>query len=591
MKKIVFSLMAFLFLAISNIYAQSPQSFSYQAVIRDASNIAMINQNVGIKILIIESSQNGNVVYSESHNVITSGTGLVNLKIGSGTQISGNFASINWGANSHYIRVELDENGGTNYQLMGTSQLLSVPYALYSETSGSGSGGSYTAGTGISITGTVITNSDPDQVVTLTGAGGTTISGSYPNFTINSTDNVNDLDFDPVNELQTVSRTGADVTLSNGGGTFSVNDGDTSIWKLNGDDIYRLNTNVGIGHNSPLYRLHVQDTVTNTRINSGLFEVEGGATSGTVYRGLFASIDGTDGSNRALQGTSDGASAGVNIGVSGFGEDGNDNYGVLGSADGTTAGFNIGTYGGANGSTAINRGMYGETNAAGLFNQGVFGRADGTGDGTASSNNAGVLGYAEGNTNANYSIYGIEATSGANTFAGYFVGDVTITGDLDITGNISKGSGTFKIDHPLNPENQYLVHSFVESPEMLNVYSGNVTTNNSKKATVELPAYFSAANKDFRYQLTVIGSFAQAIILEEISENKFVIATDQPNVKVSWQITGVRADPYAEENRIVPELDKTEKGTYLHPELYGVSPEKAESFKHQIDVTKVPKSK
>jgi len=145
-------------------------------------------------------------------------------------------------------------------------------------------------------------------------------------------------------------------------------------------------------------------------------------------------------------------------------------------------------------------------------------------------------------------------------------------GNVAIAGSLSKGSGTFKIDHPQDPENKYLYHSFVESPDMMNVYNGNITTNVDGSATVELPAYFESLNKDFRYQLTVIGAFAQAIIATEVKDNKFVIKTDKPNVKVSWQVTGIRKDPYAEQNRVVPEVEKpaNEKGKFLHPEAYGL---------------------
>ena len=587
MKKSLLILAVFLCFNITNTFAQAPQSFSYQAIVRDASNIAITNQNVGIKILILESSQSGNVVYSESHNVITSPLGLVNLKIGDGSTLSGDFSTVSWGSSNHYVRIELDENGGTNYQLMGTSQLLSVPYALYSESSGSGSSSTYTGGNGISISGTVITNSNPDQVVSLTGTGSTTVSGSYPNFTINSTDNVNDLDFSTSNEIQTISQSGTDITLSNGGGTFSILDGTAAIWQVTGSDIYRLNTNVGIGHNAPINRLHVIDTLSNTRINSGLFEVVGGSTAGSIYRGLYSGIQGTSGFNRGIQGTSDGVSSETNSGVNGYALNGFNNYGVEGVASSTTTGFNIGVRGDATESSVINRGVYGNTSGTGDFNQGLFGRSDGVGSGLS---NSGVLGYATGNTNANYSIYGISDDVFSYDYAGYFVGDVTITGNLNVTGNVSKGAGTFKIDHPLDPENKYLVHSFVESPEMLNIYSGNTTTGSDNEVIVTLPNYFLAANKDFRYQLTVIGSFAQAIILKEIANNKFVIATNEPNVKVSWQVTAVRADPYAEENRILPEVEKTEKGTYLHPELYNQGPESSESFKHKKAIQTTPAS-
>ena len=127
------------------------------------------------------------------------------------------------------------------------------------------------------------------------------------------------------------------------------------------------------------------------------------------------------------------------------------------------------------------------------------------------------------------------------------------------------------IDHPLDPENKYLYHSFVESPDMMNIYNGNVVTDGSGKAIVELPEYFDALNMDFRFQLTVIGSFAQATISEEVASNKFGILTDQPNIKVSWQVTGIRKDAYANAKRIRPEVDKEpeNRGRYLNPEVLG----------------------
>jgi hypothetical protein len=108
---------------------------------------------------------------------------------------------------------------------------------------------------------------------------------------------------------------------------------------------------------------------------------------------------------------------------------------------------------------------------------------------------------------------------------------------------------------------------------MMNIYNGNVTTDAGGLATVELPDYFEALNRDFRYQLTVIGQLAQAIVAQEIENNRFVIQTDKPKVKVSWQVTGIRHDAYANAHRIQVEEDKpeAERGTYLHPELFGAS--------------------
>jgi hypothetical protein len=153
---------------------------------------------------------------------------------------------------------------------------------------------------------------------------------------------------------------------------------------------------------------------------------------------------------------------------------------------------------------------------------------------------------------------------------------------VSITGSISKGSGTFKIDHPLDPENQYLYHSFVESPDMMNIYNGYTVTDANGDATVTLPDYFEALNKDFRYQLTVLGVFAQAIVAEKISSNHFKIKTDKPNVEVSWQVTGIRQDKYADPHRVIPEVTKEPqyKGYYLHAAEWNMPESK--SIEHLI---------
>jgi hypothetical protein len=159
---------------------------------------------------------------------------------------------------------------------------------------------------------------------------------------------------------------------------------------------------------------------------------------------------------------------------------------------------------------------------------------------------------------------GILASGPPNGFAGAFWGNVSITGTL------SKGGGGFKIDHPLDPANKYLSHSFVESPEMMNAYSGNITTDEKSMATIVLPDYFEALNRDFRYQLTVLGEMAQAVVASQIKDNRFTIRTDQPGVMVSWLVTGVRQDPWANNHRITVEEDKPleDRDLYLHPEIH-----------------------
>ena len=105
----------------------------------------------------------------------------------------------------------------------------------------------------------------------------------------------------------------------------------------------------------------------------------------------------------------------------------------------------------------------------------------------------------------------------------------------------------------------------------MNVYSGNVTTDGNGDATVARPDYFEALNRDYRYQLTVVGQFAQAIVATKVKDNRFTIKTDKPNVEVSWQVTGIRNDPLARAHPYVVEEEKpaSERGRYLHPEVYG----------------------
>jgi hypothetical protein len=223
-------------------------------------------------------------------------------------------------------------------------------------------------------------------------------------------------------------------------------------------------------------------------------------------------------------------------------------FGVYGSSTGGYGvwGETISGYG-VTGRSGSSYGVFGTSTSG----RGVYGR---------SGSSTGVYGYSNDATG----VYGTTDSASGN-WAGYFLGNV------QVTGNLSKGGGSFKIDHPLDPANKYLYHSFVESPDMMNVYNGNVTTDDYGEAVVELPPYFEALNGDFRYQLTVMGRFAQAIVSEKVKDNHFTIETDKPNVEVSWQVTGIRQDPYANAHRIPVEQDKPagEKGKYLHPTEWG----------------------
>jgi hypothetical protein len=207
------------------------------------------------------------------------------------------------------------------------------------------------------------------------------------------------------------------------------------------------------------------------------------------------------------------------------------------------------------------RGVQGDS----VNGNGVHGvSSSGTASGVFGENVAGGFGVGGRSNGGGSAVYG-DNTNGAG-WAGYF------NGNLRVQGTLSKAAGSFEIDDPLDPANKYLYHSFVESPDMMNIYNGNAVLDANGEATVQMPDWFQALNQDFRYQLTAMGAPGPNLyVAEEIIDNHFKIAGGKPGSKVSWQVTGIRHDPYADQNRIPVEKDKPadEKGTYLHPELYG----------------------
>jgi trimeric autotransporter adhesin len=279
----------------------------------------------------------------------------------------------------------------------------------------------------------------------------------------------------------------------------------------------------------------------------------GGGTGEYGYQGGGDGMDASGGTSTAL-----GSGAGAGATLTG----GSSAPGILGGA-GLNAMGGKGETGGdgvfANGGGAV----VGCTSSCTAGAGGVFNG----GGGAATNGGDGIMGLA--GDQGGVGVVG-EACNGYSnavncTVAGEFLGDV------NVMGSVSNSGGAFKIDHPLDPANKYLYHSFVESPEMKNVYDGTIVTGGDGLATVTMPDWFEALNSDFRYQLTVIGQFAQAIVASEIANNAFTIRTDKPNVKVSWQVTGIRQDAWAKAHRIPVEVekDRADQSHYLHPELFG----------------------
>ena len=350
------------------------------------------------------------------------------------------------------------------------------------------------------------------------------------------------------------------------------------------------------------------------------YGVFGASTSGTgtyggnTGNGDYGFLGGTDPKYTAAAGVF-GSDAGSGNGVLGLSAGGSGS-GVSGVSDG---GF------GVLGVSTSNDGMQGQTSESGHSGvsgvnngsgHGVFGVSRSSGDygflgGTVSLNGnsypAGVVGSdtsANGNGGGGYGVYATSANgfavgaTSATSDAGNFVSNGTGTGlfgsdgvyggcvkgngvegysssgyagyfsgNVVITGGVSNAASGSKIDHPLDPAGKYLYHASVESDKMEDVYHGHVTTDGGGSALVTMPSWFQALNTDFEYQLTVVGQFAQAVVATEIQNNQFTIKTDHPNVKVSWQVTGVRHDSYAQAHPLQVEQEKPaeEQGLYLHP--------------------------
>jgi hypothetical protein len=272
------------------------------------------------------------------------------------------------------------------------------------------------------------------------------------------------------------------------------------------------------------------------------------ATSGNTY-GVFGQSNSTSGTGVSGYAV---ATSGYTYGVFG-GSQSSSGTGVLGRAS-ATSGFAHGVYGESNSTSGF--GVMGLATASSGTTCGVRGLS-------SSTSGTGVYGRGSASSGVTYGVYGEVDSPGG--YAGYF------NGDTHVAGTLTKTSGSFKIDHPLEPDKKYLYHSFVESPDMMNIYNGNVSLDEKGEAQVELPAWFEALNRDFRYQLTTVGGFAPVYIAEQIRDNRFKIAGGEPGMVVSWLVTGIRQDAWAEAHPISVEEDKPEDevGTYLHPEELG----------------------
>ncbi|HJT01178.1 MAG TPA: hypothetical protein VJ756_18945 [Terriglobales bacterium] len=327
---------------------------------------------------------------------------------------------------------------------------------------------------------------------------------------------------------------------------------------------------VGIGTTTPLSLLHVNG-LTQVGLGTATPTAVLTATSiSSTYAGItatgFHGVDlvtgrgtGTDGIDAFGGGGAGGTAQGGN-GVVGIGGDGNTPSSVGGTGlvghggVGSSPGLGVAGFGADGGGIGVvGNGGFGDPSGG----PGVFGMGGPAFPGGGGTDGDGVFGSSDGSTSG---------------FAGNF------NGDLNVSGTIFAGTKDFRIDHPLDPANKYLLHASVESSEMMDVYSGNAILDRGGQATVQLPPWFEVVNTDFRYQLTSVGVPSPGLyVAKEIANHQFTIAGGTPGGKVSWQISAVRNDPYAKANPLVVEQAKRprERGYYIHPKLYGASEEKS----------------
>jgi hypothetical protein len=338
--------------------------------------------------------------------------------------------------------------------------------------------------------------------------------------------------------------------------------------------------NVGIGTTKPTSG--ILNTVANSKSVVGLSTVGWNAPSGSGISGTDAiHANGGNGDPAGVGGQNGGAGV---MGTGGVANGGVGGAGVIGTggASGNQAGPGVIAQGG---STAYCCGGDGVVATGGDFDTGNGVTAAGgvssgsgpagvlaTGGDGAYSNGPGVM--ATGGSGAFGGGDGIDAFPGvAPALAGSFSGDVHISGNLNVSGTKS-----FRIDHPLDPANKYLYHAALESSEVLNLYTGNVVLDASGEAAIQLPEWFEALNRDFRYQLTAIGAPAPNLhVAQKIRNNSFKIAGGSAGLEVSWQVTGVRQDAWEKAHPMAVEVEKPqrERGFYINPELFGAPSERS----------------
>ena len=606
--------------------AQAPLGINYQAVIRTNSGQVVPNQSVGLKLMIRQGSAGGSLVYEETHAVQTNSLGLVNVVMGLGNAITGTFSSINWSTGNYWVEVLADITGGANYVVLGSQQLMSVPYALYAANAGTSGAMGPTGPTGATgpagpqgsagpagaqgpqgVAGPAGAQGPagaagpagvqgPQGVAGPAGAAGAQgpIGPTGPQGPAGA-QGIQGPQGPAGTDAQTLSINGSQLTISNGntvtlpsggsGGTLNqaYDFGGQGAGRIITSDAGAVEINLTGGDTRAL-------RVSSAVANSFAVDVTQNST-GVALRGQnllasnsFPAIQGETNSSSATNSAIIGQNTGAGYAVSGqipataFGTAAvfGNNLRTTGGTGVTGAGFS-----GVSGSSNYNQGfgLFGQNNATANIGQaylasavaGLSSAGVGVQGQTQNGQLAGVYGQ---NLNAGivYNNIGVQGSSstgigvwGENLTNNYY--GVYANGELGATGTKS-----FMIDHPKDPENKYLKHFSIESDEVLNLYRGIAECNQQGEAEVILPDYVEWINTKYTYQLTPVGGFAPLYIKQKMKDGKFLIAGGQPGMEVSWQLTAERNDLYLQaypvQKQVIVEKREGEKGTYLIPELY-----------------------
>jgi hypothetical protein len=445
MKNFYLSILS-LFLSTS-LLAQTPQGMSYQAVVRDASGNLLTSQPVGMAISILQGSSLGTTKYAETHTITTNANGLISLEIGKGTVVQGSLSTIDWGIGPYFVKTETDPNGGSNYTISGTSELLSVPFALHAKAAE--------------------TYTETDPLFSSSLASGITAADTA-NWN-SSGSGGGGPETDPIFSSSVAGAITASDT------TYWGNKVDFSElgfkWEINSNGDAYTYKDVGIGYDFPYSRLDLYDTLSSSptyTYNNIPFDFTlyvdaiSGNTVGNLYAGTFASIHGSAGTNIGLAGLSDGDNPQEeNVGIYGSAVNADFNYGVWGNADQVNLNpnsSNIGTGGNASNSGFANTGVW--ARAIGGFvandanNFGCYAEATNI---SITGTNFGIYGKADGALvgASNYGVYGVSLNSlGFGVYANGDLGHsggIFQTSDRKLKTNVSKLSDASSILRQLKP--------------------------------------------------------------------------------------------------------------------------------------------